>query len=522
MATFTAGSQASNHKFSSNTNPDGTARKTFPANIFQLTERSHQSDIGGQPETLKCLKCDARFVQNERICGPTRRRGPNGSTILPPVKSNLNPKGYVLRYWHEDCNDKFGTKQGFSVNPGTSNGWQSGSVPTPTPTPAQDTNTSNTNTATDIPVSPAPVPVGELDDLLKAILGAVASVYDPKIDDLKTMDTAQAAAIARINSILDNHKATQHQLQGSIDALRDVVTQSKPLIVEITSTISTPINTGAQVSIGLTHKTFSRLQRTMRGLQPYQRNVWLAGPAGSGKTSAAKQLSQMLFAGCQCERCLDPKIVEETDGAPHFWFCGAIASEYKLAGFYSANGVFMSTQFYQAYKYGGVFLFDEVDRSMQGALLAFNAALANGFCDFPEGRVKRHPDCYILAAANTWGMGADANYSGAANIDKAFLSRFPDKLAWDYDEELEHAICENVDFVDAVQAVRARVFERGEQYVIDPRQSMAGCQALKAGLLTPSEIVDNLFGFMGRTMETDMWNYIGEPIRQWLNNQSAA
>jgi cobaltochelatase CobS len=76
---------------------------------------------------------------------------------------------------------------------------------------------------------------------------------------------------------------------------------------------------------------------------------------------------------------------------------------------------------------------------MPGALLAFNAALANGVAAFPDGSIKRHPETVIIAAANTWGFGGDANYIGRAKLDAAFLDRFV-TLAWGYDEDLERTI----------------------------------------------------------------------------------
>lgn len=531
MATFTSGSTYDTTNPADNLVKAGgivLPTKSFTANVSQLLWNSRKTEEGGCPETLLCVKCNARFVDGEQIQGPTRRRGKQGEG-LKPVRSVLNPNGYTKRYWHSDCANKFqGTSNtqtisdgSFAVKPGTQSGWQNGQT-TPTtapinePPPISIPTPDATNTLPPVPNTGMP----ELDALLTAILTAVSSVYDPKIHTLEQVDTAQAAAIARIQTLTNEHTTNINALNGAIQALKESFANKVPVVINVTPTTTNPTTT-TQVTIGLTHKTFPRLLRTMQSLELEQRNIWLAGPAGSGKTTAAKQLSQALFAGCQCPRCTDPAILAATGHAPHYYFCGAIANEYKLSGFYSANGIYMDTQFYHAWKYGGVFLFDEVDRSMQAALLAFNAALANGYCDFPEGRIMRHPDCYIIAAGNTWGMGGNAQYSGAANIDKAFLSRFPNKIAWDYDEELEHTISNNPAWVNAVQQVRARVFERGEQYVIDPRQSMAGSQMLRKGLLTPQEIVENVFGFMATSMESDMWSYIGAPLNDFINNYSA-
>jgi len=71
-----------------------------------------------------------------------------------------------------------------------------------------------------------------------------------------------------------------------------------------------------------------------------------------------------------------------------------------------------------------LFLFDEIDASLPNAVLAFNAALANGYADFPDGMVKRHPRFACIAAANTFGMGADRIYVGRNQLDGADAGPF--------------------------------------------------------------------------------------------------
>jgi hypothetical protein len=177
----------------------------------------------------------------------------------------------------------------------------------------------------------------------------------------------------------------------------------------------------AAAKAGTQHKAFKSLVMLAMALNGEDKNIWLAGPAGSGKTTAARKLADALDLG---ER---------------FDFNGAIDTEYKLSGFVDAKGRVVSTAFRKIWENGGVYLFDECDASMPGALLAFNAALANGVAAFPDGSIKRHPETVIIAAANTWGFGGDANYIGRAKLDAAFLDRFV-TLAWGYDEDLERTI----------------------------------------------------------------------------------
>ncbi|CUW38803.1 conserved protein of unknown function(AAA+ ATPase domain,194-344) [Magnetospirillum sp. XM-1] len=190
-------------------------------------------------------------------------------------------------------------------------------------------------------------------------------------------------------------------------------------------------------------------------------HVMLVGPAGSGKTTLAEQVAEAL-------------------GLP-FYFNGAIDTAYKLSGFIDAQGRVVSTAFRKAYEQGGLYLFDEVDASLPGALMAFNAALANGAADFPDGMVKRHPDFRCIAAANTYGNGADRVYVGRNQLDGASLDRFF-SVALDYDEDLERMLCPNNDWVRHVQRVRDAVRKLQIRHIVSPRASIMGAAALAAGL----------------------------------------
>ena len=129
------------------------------------------------------------------------------------------------------------------------------------------------------------------------------------------------------------------------------------------------------------HQIFAALRMTVAA----KVNVFLVGPAGSGKTTVAKQVAHSLGL--------------------RFHFNGAIHSEYKLTGFRDAQGKVHRTAFREAFEHGGLYLFDEIDASQPAALLAFNAALANGMFDFPDRHVQAHPNFRCIAAANTWGKG---------------------------------------------------------------------------------------------------------------------
>lgn len=196
-------------------------------------------------------------------------------------------------------------------------------------------------------------------------------------------------------------------------------------------------------------------------------NIMLVGPAGSGKTTIASHLADALSQ-------IHKKEIK-------FYFNGAIASEYKLSGFIDAQGRVIETAFRNAYEKGGVYLFDEIDASMPQALLAFNAALSNGFYDFPDKSVNKHPDFVCVAAANTFGNGADRQYIGRNQLDAASLDRFS-VVYMDYDEELEKKLAGDMKWTLHVQKIRKIVNELKIRHVISPRASIVGAKLLRAGM----------------------------------------
>ena len=132
--------------------------------------------------------------------------------------------------------------------------------------------------------------------------------------------------------------------------------------------------------------------------------VYLYGPAGSGKNALVEQVARMLD--------LD------------FHFMGCVTDEFKRAGFVDAAGAYHETEFYRAFKYGGIFFLDEFDASDPTVAIALNGAIANRYFAFPEETVHAHSDFRVVAAGNTLGTGRDAVYTGRMQLDAASLNRF--------------------------------------------------------------------------------------------------
>ena len=235
--------------------------------------------------------------------------------------------------------------------------------------------------------------------------------------------------------------------------VKNVIDGSDPKVLEI----RTPA--GVTQIDDLRHKNFEKLL-ILSGARIHS---MLVGPAGTGKSHAAKQVAKALGLGFRAESV------------------GPQTTQAALLGYKDAHGNTVRTHFRECYEHGGVYCLDEVDAGSAAVLTVLNSALANGLCAFPDAMVERHPDFILIATSNTWGNGRDLKYVGRNALDAAFLNRFA-RLPWAEDEKLEKAFVKVGVWVKYVQAVRKLFREKSIQAVISPRTSELGSRALEAGL----------------------------------------
>lgn len=205
---------------------------------------------------------------------------------------------------------------------------------------------------------------------------------------------------------------------------------------------------------GVTHEKFDTVLSFVFANEP----VFLTGRAGTGKNFLCKQVAQALN--------LD------------FYFTNAVTQEYKLTGFTDANGHYQESQFYKAFKNGGLFMLDEMDASIPEVLVILNAAIANRYFDFPApiGYVEAHPDFRVIAAGNTFGLGADFNYVGRNQLDAASLDRFA-LVEIDYDERIEKSCAGgDEDWLGFCRAFRDAAEKAGIRTVVSYRAISRGHQ----------------------------------------------
>lgn len=343
--------------------------------------------------------------------------------------------------------------------------------PAPTPTPTKEPELAPVPVS-ELPLEPHPTPALSSDEApdLALIEERLSTLEEMALVIAGPMEGRLAAAEGHLLR-LDERQPDLSPVISRIEALEEA--QARRVILEIRS--PSPTEPPVIADVSAEHEKFPMLVKLAIALRSERRNIWLSGPAGSGKTSAAHRLAALL------KRPFD--------------YLGGIDTPYKLSGFINATG-YQSTAFRRMYETGGVILLDELDSSSPAALLEVNAALANGYASFPDGLVQRHDNCVVIGAGNTWGLGADAQYTGRTKLDAAFLDRFV-KIAWDYDENLEARAAQATHddpWLTVVRKVRRATFSSGAHMVISPRASITGCELLRTGLFTNEEVVEAVFG----------------------------
>lgn len=185
------------------------------------------------------------------------------------------------------------------------------------------------------------------------------------------------------------------------------------------------------------HKEYETIKSCIEANIP----VYLYGPAGSGKNYTLQNIA--------------------LDLGLEFYFTNSVQQEFKITGFIDAGGDYHETEFYKAFTNGGLFFLDEMDASIPEVLVLLNAAIANGYFEFPNGKVFANKNFRVVAAGNTIGSGADELYTGRLVLDQATLDRFV-AIEFDYDENIELNLAKgDKELVEFIRELRRKAKETG-------------------------------------------------------------
>ena len=267
----------------------------------------------------------------------------------------------------------------------------------------------------------------------------------------KVSTDAKAQAVAQLLSQIGG-SYDDSQINARLDAVEKALNSTvKNVTVKVADLPS--------VDCGKVHKRF----KDLLAVASNRLHAILVGEAGSFKTSSAVKVADAL----QLEHS-SISVCQQT-------------TKTDFLGYNDANGNYVTTEFRKRYETGGVFILDEIDNGNANVLSVLNSALANGSCAFADGMVKRHEDFILIATANTFGNGANAQYVGRNQLDSATLDRFV-TIEWGYDEALEMAIASDKEWCETVQSYRKAVAKLQLRMVVSPRATFQGEKLLASGI----------------------------------------
>lgn len=194
------------------------------------------------------------------------------------------------------------------------------------------------------------------------------------------------------------------------------------------------------------------------------------GPAGTGKTTIARQIAALTGKTCSVTACHEQ--------ADESLFLGRavpnIATGIETLR-RSAMDASLTT--------GNLACIDEIDALPSGTAVCLNALIESqsyGVADGSQSVIS--PDAAIVATANTWGTGATAQYCGRNALDASTLDRFV-LVAVDYDQELEAKIAASLGSPHVATEFAAMRAKMGNmRRVLSTRGIAKECAAIAAGM----------------------------------------
>lgn len=305
--------------------------------------------------------------------------------------------------------------------------------------------------------SPAPAPAPAVDN--------AAKVDAPAVDfgklDLSGYSSLQAAA-----SLMPALSGELERLYNSTcEHAAKVAAEGAPSA----SIIRVVDNSGAVVREvpGVAHKD---LQKVVNALTAGV-NVYLYGPAGTGKTNLAVNAAEAL--------------------GREYSVVGRLESAWDYIGAPTLNNGFAPGPVLEAMINGRILILDEMDSFQHEAIIAMNSIIANGVITCAGGTFRAAEGFVVVGVGNTTGRGATSEYN-REHIDASVLDRFGAKFFIGNDDNIEKTLSRGqIDIVEFVHALRAAAVGAGIELILSPRCIDSAARLCDCFL--PGEIVANVF-----------------------------
>lgn len=188
-----------------------------------------------------------------------------------------------------------------------------------------------------------------------------------------------------------------------------------------------------------------------------ERQIYFTGPAGTGKTTAAEHLLEIMSG------------VDKWSGSKlHMLTVSMSTFVADLAGFLDRlnKGEYFMTELVKALQEPGLIVVDEADKGNPNLAGFWNTILANGKVTTPGGTFQRHVDNVVLFIGNTTGHSPNKQYAGSVRQDFATLDRFR-CFNIGFNEQVERSAIPglNQGLYDLVNHIRAQSLKSGLQRI---------------------------------------------------------